>query len=131
MSRALDTLLSCTAIEEVMTREVVCVTEELSVEALGTLLLERGIDGVPVVDAQGFPLGVVSKTDLLRDRAGATVGQIMTRTAFTLPETSPIGDAVTLMAVEGVHRVPAVDQEGRVTGVVSTLDLLHWLDDSR
>jgi CBS domain-containing protein len=50
----------------VMTANVVCVSPELSLDALTLLMLERGISGVPVVDQDGVPLGVVSKTDLLR-----------------------------------------------------------------
>jgi CBS domain-containing protein len=111
---------------------VLCVTEDLAVEALAELLVERGISGVPVVDAEGFPIGVVSKTDLLRSRVeaddAATVSELMTCIAFTLPEWSPIGDAVKLMAIEGVHRVPVVDRDGRVTGIVSSMDLVRWLD---
>jgi regulator of cell morphogenesis and NO signaling len=50
-----------------MTGNVVCVREDMSIEALAALLIERGISGVPVVDAAGFPVGVVSKTDLVRE----------------------------------------------------------------
>ncbi|MFO0572110.1 MAG: CBS domain-containing protein [Polyangiaceae bacterium] len=58
-----------TVVSEVMTRNVVCVPPELGVEALTSLFLERGISGAPVVDGAGRALGVVSKTDVLRDYA--------------------------------------------------------------
>lgn len=51
----------------VMTRNVVCVKQFLSVEALTSLFLERGFSAAPVVDDNGKPVGVVSKTDLLRE----------------------------------------------------------------
>lgn len=56
-----------TPISDIMTRDVVCVQAELSVESLTQLMLERGISGAPVVDARGRAIGVVSKTDLLRE----------------------------------------------------------------
>jgi CBS domain-containing protein len=56
-----------TMIGEVMSTEVVCVTPDVSVEQVTKLFLERDISGVPVVDAEGRPKGIVSKTDLLRD----------------------------------------------------------------
>lgn len=57
-----------TPVSATMTRHVVCVRPDLSIEALASLFVERGFSGVPVVDAAGFPLGVVSKTDLVRER---------------------------------------------------------------
>ncbi|MEZ4226434.1 MAG: CBS domain-containing protein [Polyangiaceae bacterium] len=55
-------------VAKVMTAHVVCVRAELPLDELTQLMLERGISGVPVVDDSGRPLGVVSKTDLLRRR---------------------------------------------------------------
>ncbi|HLU67570.1 MAG TPA: CBS domain-containing protein [Kofleriaceae bacterium] len=60
-----------TRIGDVMTTDVICVREDVSVEAVSAMLLDRGFSGVPVVDVGGFPIGVVSKTDLLRERHGA------------------------------------------------------------
>ena len=56
------------AVAAVMTSHVVCVSADLSLDALTILMLEKGISGVPVVNEEGKPVGVVSKTDLLRRR---------------------------------------------------------------
>ncbi len=55
-------------VSAIMTSDVICVQQDLSVEALTTLFLERGFSGAPVVDANGRPIGLVSKTDLVRER---------------------------------------------------------------
>ena len=55
-------------VSAIMTSDVICVRGDLSVEALTTLFLERGFSGAPVVDANGCPIGLVSKTDLVRER---------------------------------------------------------------
>jgi hypothetical protein len=47
--------------------DVVCVEPKVSVEALTALFVERGFSGAPVVDGHGKPIGVLSKTDLLRE----------------------------------------------------------------
>lgn len=60
-------LCTHTPISVVMARDVVCVEPKLSVEALTALFLERGLSRAPVVDAGGKPIGMVSKTDLLRE----------------------------------------------------------------
>ena len=55
-------------VSAIMTSDVICVQKDLSVEALTTLFLERGFSGAPVVDENGRPIGLVSKTDLVRER---------------------------------------------------------------
>ena len=57
-----------TPIAAIMATDVLCVTAGVSVEALAALFLERSISAAPVVDAEGHPIGMVSKTDLVRDR---------------------------------------------------------------
>ena len=58
-----------------------------------------------------------------------TAGEIMTPLAVTVSETATIAEASALMALEGVHRLPVVNNamSGRVVGVVSALDVLGWL----
>src|SRR4029079_18434500 len=56
-----------TPVSAIMTTDVICVQPDVSIESVTRLLLERGISGVPVVDADGVPVGLVSKTDLLRE----------------------------------------------------------------
>lgn len=126
--RFVDRLTEIVTIGDVMTRDVVCVTPELGLEALRALFLDRHISGVPVLDANGFPIGVVSKSDLVREPPRATVREVMTLIAFTLEETRPLADAIKLMVIEQVHRVVIVDQSGRVVGMLSSLDLVRWLD---
>lgn len=121
-----------TAVSEIMSRDVISVGPDLPISALEELFLAKGIGGVPVVDASGTPRGVVSKTDLLRWRgepndAGATVEGIMMPTTFFLLESEPIAKASGMMAYEGVHRLPVLDRDNRVVGMVSALDVMRWL----
>jgi CBS domain-containing protein len=153
-----------TPIEQVMTKDVVCVTEDMAVDELTRLLLERGFSGVPVVDSQGTPVGVVSKTDLVRDAherpnvreiqarlptrdeegyraelgtgfhtesvTRTTVRDIMTPITYTLKASTSLAQAASLMAFEGVHRLPIVaDGGGEVVGLLSALDILRWLGE--
>jgi CBS domain-containing protein len=57
-----------TPVWAVMTAQVLAVRPDVSLEAVTSLVLERGISGIPVVDAEGHPIGMVSKTDLLDER---------------------------------------------------------------
>jgi CBS domain-containing protein len=58
-----------TKLSEIMTNDVLCVTADVLVDDIATMLLDRNFSAVPVVDGAGRPIGIVSKTDLLRDAA--------------------------------------------------------------
>jgi CBS domain-containing protein len=115
-------------VSRIMSLNVQCVTEDVTLSALASCLLTKGISGVPVIDRDGKPVGVVSKTDLLRHgTSDGQVSDIMTPVSFTLNEDQSISKASALMAYEGIHRLPVVDAAGRVVGLLSALDILHWL----
>jgi CBS domain-containing protein len=146
------------SVVSIMSAETVCVDPELSLEALLALFLDRGISGAPVVNEAGRPLGVVSKTDLLRhqqENAGLVelvpesaepvelepgfhleqigvgkVKDVMTPVSFTLGEGATVARAAALMAHEGVHRVPVIAASGRVVGLVSALDVARWVAET-
>ena len=132
-----------------MSRPNVCVSPDLSVEGLTSLLLERGLTAVSVVDGEGELVGVVSTTDLLRevqDRNGgeervplrassplgvqvefgegfhattlarATVEEILTPFAFTLPATASVAQAAALLTHEGLDQVAVLGPEDQIVG---------------
>jgi CBS domain-containing protein len=127
--RKLHQRADSTPVSRIMSLNVQCVTEDVSLSALASCLLDGGYSGVPVIDEEGKPMGVVSKTDLLRH--GVTpkgrVKDIMTSMSFTLHEDQSVSKASALMAYEGIHRLPVVDAAGKVVGLLSSLDILHWL----
>jgi CBS domain-containing protein len=120
-----------TPISEIMSREVVCVAPETSVRGLKDVFILKGISGVPVVDSAGRPLGVASKTDVLRhlaiDGESACAKDVMTPVTLAMPEHSSIARAAALMSYERVHRVIVVGPTGTVVGIVSGMDVLRWL----
>jgi CBS domain-containing protein len=115
-------------LRDVMTPVVTCVTPDLGLDELRELLLAEGISGVPVIDEQGRPIGVVSKTDLMGVGPGAAiVADVMMPVAFTLRDTDTLQRAALLMATENVHRLPLVDEHRKITGIITTFDLARWV----
>ncbi len=51
----------------------------------------------------------------------------MTPVAFTLSETSTIGEAARRMLADNVHAVPVTSADGHVTGVLSATDIVAWV----
>src|SRR3954470_18722757 len=130
-SRAADPAGDETPVHAVMGRRVICVAPDTQTSLLRDLLLERGLTGAPVIDSEGTVVGFVSRADLLRGTwpsAPTTVGEIMTPLAVTVSETASLAEASALMALEGVHRLPVVNNasSGKVVGVISALDVLGW-----
>ena len=129
LRRILPSAADRVAIADVMTRDVACVRDDVSVESLAALLRDRDIGAVPVVDGDGFPIGVVSKSDLARERDELefTVADLMSRVAYTLREDDPLSRAAAVMSVEHVHHLPVVAADGRVVGMLSSLDFARWV----
>ncbi|MFD0259151.1 CBS domain-containing protein [Kitasatospora indigofera] len=135
-------------VRDVMTRDVVRVAPATGFRAIVELLQEYGITAVPVVDEDDRPVGIVSEADLLRtqsaqedparlqpppaatgpdrpDRPGAaTAQQLMTSPAVCVEPGSSVVAAARLMSGRHIKRLPVVDEEGRLAGLVSRGDLL-------
>ena len=62
---------STVRIEDVMTRDVVSVTPETPLKDVAAVLVDRGISGLPVCDADGSVVGVLSEADLLVKQGGS------------------------------------------------------------
>jgi CBS domain-containing protein len=121
----------------IMSQEVICARKDLEVHALLDLMVRRRLGCVPVVDAEGHPLGMITKLDLVEQAlaekqpepiAPALVAeQLMMPLALTLDEHATIAHAAAMMAAEDIHHVPIVTESGCLIGVVSTMDIVRWL----
>jgi predicted transcriptional regulator len=114
-----------------MTSRVLCVADDLGVDALTKMLVEENLNAAPVVDAARHPVGMISRLDLLRQRRpDATVAEVMTSLAFFVTARTSISQAAALMAFEDVLQVPVVSDDEKVIGLLTSLDVLRWLTRS-
>jgi CBS domain-containing protein len=97
----------------------------------GSILAETSCGALPVVDASARVVGIVTDRDLclaLTSRnvraSELTVGDVMTRTVQTCREEDDARYALRLMGDHKVHRLPVVNAEGRLRGIVSLDDLV-------
>src|SRR5581483_2325913 len=95
-----------TTVNDLMVREVVCVSREMPIAKLEELLVDLGISGAPVTDTDGRPVGKVS--------AATCVADIMMPMTFCVGVDETVAKTAGLMAYEGLHRIPVVNREGRV-----------------
>ncbi|MFD5325948.1 CBS domain-containing protein [Streptomyces sp. NPDC127092] len=106
-----------------MTGDVVSAVPGTSFREIARLLAEHEISGVPVVDEDDHVVGVVSESDLLAHRE-LTARALMTTPAVTVHAEETVADAARLMVRLGVERLPVVDVEERLVGIVTRRDLL-------
>lgn len=139
---------------DVMVTNVITVGTDARLEDVAQILLTNRISAVPVVDAKGKIVGVVSEGDLMR-RAEAGTGRrrpwwlsiftgndvlaaeyvkehsrkvtdVMTRDVVTAPPETPLHEIVTLLEKNAIKRVPIV-KDGKLVGIVSRANLLQAL----
>jgi CBS domain-containing protein len=110
-------------VREIMTKDVVTITPDRTVEEAAEELRKRGFGGMPVVDEQGILIGMVSEFDVISKR-GRTVGDIMSRGVISVSDEVTADQVTSLMGLHGIRRVPVV-REGRLVGIVSRSDLLR------
>jgi CBS-domain-containing membrane protein len=130
-----------------MTTEVITVDRSTPFKEIAELLVEHQISGVPVLGFGRKVTGVVTEDDLIaaRDPRASerrrwtglrrydsdharylrlTAEQLMTTPAVTIHPDAGIGAAARLMSSEHIKRLPVVDPEGKLVGLVSRRDLL-------
>ena len=119
-----------TPLTEIMTRNVTTAGRETDAKHVAALMIDKHIGCVPVVDHHK-PIGMITKVDLvermLAERMPRTAGDLMMPMAIAINDRATIAHAAALMAQEDVHHLPIVDVEGRLIGVVSTMDIVRWL----
>jgi CBS domain-containing protein len=104
-----------------------------TVEAAARSMRDRGV-GCLIVTREGRPIGIVTDRDLVvrviaegRYLTSARLGDFVTYDPFTVSIRDSIESAAERMRRHGVRRIPVVDEEGKVVGIVTSDDLLALL----
>ncbi len=138
----------------VMTMDVVRVVYGTPFKEVARLLADHRISGMPVVDEEDRVIGVISETDLMAHQAATpdpyersrrfrfvvltpaarrrvakaaarTAGQLMSTPPVTVHADDTIIEAARTMAQRHVERLPVLDEEDRLVGIVTRRDLLQ------
>ncbi len=124
-------------LKEICTPDVVHCTPETTALRLARLMRERHVGDVVVVeDAENdqTPVGVVTDRDLVvevlgreRDPARVSAREIMRKPVVIARTTEDTAQAIERMKAHGVRRIPVMDEQHRLAGIVSLDDLLRQL----
>ena len=118
-------------------REIVTVTRQDPIVTAAKLLREKHVGCLVVVEEKEGciqPVGVVTDRDLVVEVLAAeinpqdiTIGDIMSYEVLTAWESDTIWETLQRMRVKGVRRIPVVDEQNALIGILSSDDLLEVL----
>ena len=137
---------------QIMTKDVISVTPQTSIEDAARIMLRTHISGLPVLDGTGKLVGIVSESDFLRrseigtgrkrpawlqflvgpgrvaadfvHERGRKIEDVMTENPITVGEETPLEDLVRLMEKNGIKRLPVMSGNA-VVGIVTRSNLLQ------
>jgi CBS-domain-containing membrane protein len=139
---------SAMRVRDAMTRDVLSVNKFDDISRAVNLLADRNISGLPVVDRENRVVGIISEADvvsmvgsrrahtfkeILRSivghplperKMGHLVGDIMTSPVVTVLPDTEISEAVRLMDGRRIRRLPVVDKDQRLVGLISRSDIV-------
>jgi CBS domain-containing protein len=125
-------MFSAMRAKDLMNTEVVTIREDAPVTQLCDMLQAVHTTGLPVLNAHGELVGIVTEDDVLygtmgvfdKDGKAVLVGDIMTSPAVCAAEDTDIVELSRMMSGMRIHRIPIV-VEGRLVGVVTALDVVR------
>lgn len=115
-------------------RDVVCAKSDTPLEKIARLMRENHIGDVVIVDESSCPIGIVTDRDLVIETVGRgkdfdnmTADDVMTRDVAVAKAGEPVEEMIRIMRREGVGRLPLVDEQGTIAGIITAKNLMVWL----
>ncbi len=137
---------------EIMTKDVVSVKSDTDIHEAGGLLIRNRISGMPVVDDENRVVGMLANSDLLamagipgghvfndvvmkyilhkavpRHKPGKIVRDLMSTSVITVSHDTDVKQIAAILDKKGIKRVPVVDEQDRLMGIVSGGDIVRVL----
>lgn len=123
-------------VEALLDTELTCVRADVGLDTVMEQFFSAGREVLPVVDAAGHLLGLVSESEVSLDiharpselgASARTAGDVMVPWPLAVPEHTPLTQAAAVLAYERQHHVAIVSATGELIGVLSSSQILRWL----
>jgi CBS domain-containing protein len=118
---------------DIMSIDIEAAKENATVSEIGTRLILRSINGMPIIDDDGKVIGILTIIDILRaikDNKNIDLlkaSDIMTRSPIVIYQETSVMDIIDIMDKKGIEMIPVVDEErdDRLIGIVSRKDIIE------
>ena len=138
-------------VKEIMAKDVVSVKPDDNARDAISLLFKMEISGLPVINTEGKLVGMFTEKDVLKqilpsylekvgrfvyeenpksiknkfqDLANLSVSQLMRREVITIDEETSLCEAARIILIQKIRRIPVLDKEKRVVGIVAREDIV-------
>lgn len=136
-------------VRDIMTTDPISVRPDTLLKEAARIMVRHQVSGLPVIDDTGKLVGIVTEGDFLRQEASRdrpyrmslldalfgegdtdlpsaeTVGEVMTSKVVTITPEATLGEAARVMTGRNVKRLPVVDLEGGLEGIISRADVVN------
>lgn len=119
-----------TDVSTVMTPNPAACRDTTPLREVAQMMIDHDCGQIPVVDAANKPVGVITDRDITirivaagRESATATAADAMSTPCKSVGNDTSLSDCTCLMEAEKIRRVPVVDAEGKLAGIVSIADI--------
>ena len=118
---------------DIMSTDIEAAKENATISEVGTRLILRSINGIPIIDDDGKVIGILTIIDILRairdnkNIDGLKAEDIMTRNPIVINQKTDMMDMIDIMDKKGIEMIPVIDEESdnRIIGVVSRKDIIE------
>lgn len=98
-------------------------------------MISGEVSGLPVIDKEKRVIGVITEFDIIRavkqgkDLKNVAAEDIMTKNPITANEDTPVNEIINILETKHILRVPVVDKDGKLAGIVSRRDVLKGITE--
>jgi acetoin utilization protein AcuB len=112
-----------------MTRNVVTIRADATMEAAGIQMTEAGVHQLVVRGTRGGVVGVIGRGDLAGAPLSAKIHDFMRRRLVTIHPDTPVSEAAALMRVHAIASLPVISGR-RLVGIVTVSDILDLVESA-
>ncbi|MCL2116529.1 MAG: CBS domain-containing protein [Methanobrevibacter sp.] len=112
-------------VRDYMTKEVISVLSDTPNDEVIALMKKTGHDGFPVVNKEEKIVGIITTFDLLLKDRGDCVNDTMSIEVVVAQEDMSISDASRVMFRQGISRLPVVDRDEKLKGIITNTDMIR------
>jgi CBS domain-containing protein len=122
---------------EICVRDVIVCTGTTTIQEAARLMLQHNVGDVLIVDdsrGKRIPVGIITDRDIVvgivalkLDPARTTTGDLMKKEVVTVREDQGVFETIQHMRMNGIRRMPVVDRNGALVGILSIDDLIQLL----